>query len=400
MTFLPRDPARQFRARDLLGICSLYLAVCLLLSCCTTIDAAENDSMYQDAREYWEERMVEYGHKWGRALNPKSGRDQADMLQMTYYDAAWVFYRIADLTGQREPWYTYATRAITAYRKGYLEKASYSVPGYWRFPHGLYEDNLRGGSTIPEAIRLIRDKPAFSNVYELRPGSGYFGEWESMSREVAYVIQANIVAERYGLDRVIESGTPRLASLIGFTEKQLHEWRTQEFASPEGGRFAPFMFGLTAQALVEFYEWELENGRDPNDYWQAEYWPNIISALDDVSTWAFNEAKVREGTNAGRPMWVESYRGSGGLGAYRYDDTADGSTEIAPDLNLLIAPVHGWLLKMTGEEKHRAMGDAVFAGGVRNASVDWSGKIFNQNYRWSFDYVRWREDADTGASDQ
>ena len=61
----------------------------------------------------------------------------------------------------------------------------------------------------------------------------------------------------------------------------------------------------------------------------------------------------------------------------------------APDLNLLIAPMYAWLYRQTGETKYRDQGDALFAGGVKKAYLD-GGKQFDQNYWWSFDYVRWR----------
>jgi hypothetical protein len=62
----------------------------------------------------------------------------------------------------------------------------------------------------------------------------------------------------------------------------------------------------------------------------------------------------------------------------------------AADLNLLIAPVFGWLYHMTGDPVYIQRGDAVFAGGVRRAWLG-NGKQFSQNYRWSFEYLRWRD---------
>jgi hypothetical protein len=44
---------------------------------------------------------------------------------------------------------------------------------------------------------------------------------------------------------------------------------------------------------------------------------------------------------------------------------------------------------LTGAERHLDRGDAIFAGGVRGAWL-YAGKAFSQNYRWSFDYVKWR----------
>jgi hypothetical protein len=52
---------------------------------------------------------------------------------------------------------------------------------------------------------------------------------------------------------------------------------------------------------------------------------------------------------------------------------------------------------MTGDPKHQVRGDAIFASGVRRAWLG-DGKHFNQNYRWSFDFIRWRQG--TGTSDR
>jgi hypothetical protein len=43
----------------------------------------------------------------------------------------------------------------------------------------------------------------------------------------------------------------------------------------------------------------------------------------------------------------------------------------------------------TGDDAYRDRGDQVFAGGVTRAWLD-GGKQFNQNYMWSFEYVKRR----------
>jgi hypothetical protein len=47
------------------------------------------------------------------------------------------------------------------------------------------------------------------------------------------------------------------------------------------------------------------------------------------------------------------------------------------------------MYQQTGDDTYRDRGDQVFAGGVRGAWLD-GPKQFNQNYMWSFDYVKWR----------
>jgi hypothetical protein len=62
----------------------------------------------------------------------------------------------------------------------------------------------------------------------------------------------------------------------------------------------------------------------------------------------------------------------------------------APDLNMLILPMFGWLYSIDRNAGWISTGDAAFEGGVRGA---WLGGIkqFNQNYTWSMEYIKWRE---------
>ena len=61
----------------------------------------------------------------------------------------------------------------------------------------------------------------------------------------------------------------------------------------------------------------------------------------------------------------------------------------SPDLNLLIAPVNGWVYQQTGAQIYRDQGDQIFNAGVSGAFLS-GGKQFSQNYRWSQKYVEWR----------
>jgi hypothetical protein len=61
------------------------------------------------------------------------------------------------------------------------------------------------------------------------------------------------------------------------------------------------------------------------------------------------------------------------------------------DLNLLIAPGFAWLYAKTGNPVYRDRGDQIWTVGVNDATVNGlNSKQFNQNYLWSFDYVKRR----------
>jgi hypothetical protein len=62
-------------------------------------------------------------------------------------------------------------------------------------------------------------------------------------------------------------------------------------------------------------------------------------------------------------------------------------------LNLLIAPIYAWLYQQTGQKQYQLEGDTIWNAGVTGppgSGIGWSGKNFSQQYRWSFDYVKWR----------
>lgn len=378
------------------GIIGLSLLFSSLLVACKSQGSPEttvltetflSSAVADESVAAWQDNMVRYGVKVGESLDPQGDNKG---YGETYYDAAWVFYQIADYTGQKEPWEKYAAWAVETYLD-YLEP-SYEKPGYWLFSHGLRENLERGGIVNVGNLIKLRDLPAFSNPGWDWNKDGYDdGKYESVSREIAYNLQTHINAEKAGLPRDgAGEDKPRPQYYVEYMEAHLNEWRNQSYRDPQGGRFAPFMFGLTAHALIEFYEWEQANGRDPNAYWPAEVWPTIVDALADLAYWAFNDAKVAGGPHAGKRMWVENVDGHGN-GAFRYEDIKEAIP--APDLNLLIAPTYAWLYRQTGDAAFRNMGDVIFSGGVEGAFLD-GGKQFNQNYRLSFFYIKWRDEGD------
>lgn len=337
----------------------------------------------------WESDMTTYGAQWGEFQNPNGPNAWAVRFDRAYYDVLHIMYQIKSYTGQSLPWDTYIGYAKSSYRDEYYRPNDYRVPGYRRFAHGLLADYLAGGDTTIDDIRKIRDNPAFSNLSEYN--GAYAGPHQVMSRELAYALEAHIAAEKAG-----ESRQAQVSQFVTWMENHLHEWKSGQFAGEAW--FQPFMFGLTAQALIEFYEWEVANNRDPNAYWPKTHWPTIPAAIADFSDWMYTTAVVRDGPDAGQRMWAANFENSG-YGGFRYMDrnntsiSAEGSS-VTPDLNALIAPVYAWVYKQTGSKAHRAMGDEVFAGGVHFSAASWGGKMFNQSYRWSIRFVQWRREGD------
>jgi len=353
----------------------------------------------------WEQNMVTYGNKWCAYLNSSATYDAK--LLSTYYDAQWVFFQIGDYTGDPK-WNDCAESAERIYRDQYVRANNYVTSGYWRFPHGIYEDYVRntpaGTKSTLTDIRGMRDLPAFSDP----DTNTYAGDWyhAHYAREMSYAVDAQLEAEKAGEPRQVN----RMHLYMAMLANHLNQWQNNDYThpstnDPNANYMQPFMAGLVMQALIDFYEWEVKNNRNPDDYF-----PDIPGRLQNFTSWLFNKAVIVSGPGAGKRMWIADLGGSSGnwtdaggtgYGAFRYTDrytpneySSSTVPEPAPDLNLLIATAYAWVYKMTGSLEARSEADTIFSSGVKTAAVDWNGKIFDQNYRWSFDYIKYRRQGD------
>ena len=295
----------------------------------------------------WENHMVQAGRKHAEWLIENQDVSAIDPpLAATYYDATRVFYQIADYTG--DSWWKEAAAASAhVYGERYVLKNNGNVPGYWIFPHGLAMHYQRTkNSNAKEAVLRLAENAAYardttSEDATLNPG---------LSREVAYSINALLAAESLGA-----APRKRLRMLVEHALIHLNKW----FVAREDVEFQPFMFGLTAEALITYYT------KNPD--------PRIPEALQRGADFIWSLGWVPEG--AGFQLL--------------YSPRAKSVSKASPDVSQLIAPIYAWLYKETKLRRFRDRGDEIFAGGVAGAWLD-GPKQFNQSYRWSFDYLRWR----------
>lgn len=284
----------------------------------------------------WEQNMV------------SAGSDHCDPVEIQnlglwegsvwYYDGTRVYYQIADYTGDPS-WENCARYARDVYRP-YVLSNNGGIGGWRVFPHGLTEDYARTGEVASRnAAVLLAENSAYA-----RWGGAVH---PNLVRETAYVIHAYRIARRLG-----EAEHRHYQRAVAYGLGHIDQW----FVSQTEPYMQPFMVGLLCEALIQYYE-ESSDPRVP---------PAIKTALDGIWDWA----------------WVPEDK------SFFYESTGD-TANGAPDLNLLIAPAYAWLYSITGDPLYRQRGDLVFEGGVDGAWLG-GGKQFSQNYRWSFDFVRWR----------
>ncbi len=286
-----------------------------------------------------------------------------------YYDGIFVFHQIAQYTKDKK-WLDVAAKCRRFYRDSYvIQSRKYGVDGWRNFTRGLYYDwvVLKDEVSRNTAIEMAR-KSRFSQIVHAE----HVRRWDKnvdASREVAYSINAWHVAR--------DLGAPEFAGRDPYLDtaySHLDIWKAYLTAYPnatypgeQSAQYQPFMFALTAEALIRVYE-----RQDTSDEDRAK----ILAKVYDVAKLTYDKLYSDRNhgftSNTGHPnvYW-------GGI-------------------DLLVVPLYGWLWHVTGERYFLDAGDKVWKNWIDYGWRDpegWGGKQFSQNYHWSFDYVRWRSVA-------
>ncbi|HJZ95544.1 MAG TPA: hypothetical protein VKE70_03505, partial [Candidatus Solibacter sp.] len=297
----------------------------------------------------WQSRMLNGGSQFCNAaeINAAIGSSGVSTEgNVWYYDGTRVYAQIAAYT-KDATWYTcagYTNRAYTDWVLTLTNGVSWAVGALngWRiFPDGALSDYRRTGNANS---RLAVVRLAKNSAWAEQGGDASC----DVSRETAYIMNAYVAAERIG-----EPRNPLLETSVVYALGHINQWFVTRTCS-----FAPFMVGLTLEALMNYHELTKD----------SRILPAVQTAADG--------------------LWDRAWVASGG--GFMYDTVSDPTA--APDLNLLIAPAYAWLWQLTGAQKYLDEGDQVFAGGVLGATF-WSGKQSSQSYRSSFNYVKWRSSA-------
>jgi len=284
------------------------------------------------AKTRWESDMKSFGKTYcAQALSP--GAETG----VWYYDGIRVYHNIAKYLNDAS--YYACSDNVKAMYLPYVSSNNGQIPLWRVFAQGLRMEFERTGDPAAKsaALSLVRP-PILTYVIP-----------QDYSREVAYQISAMLEAELLGAPR-----NPKLADYVDIALGHIDQWALSQTAD----FVRPFMFALTAEALIKYHT---VTG-DPRVLWY-----------------------VQQGAD-----WMMAHGWDATTKAFRYTDrvVSTGGMQPTPDLNNLIVPVYGWVFFMTGDEKYRTWGDEIFTSGVNTGYLG-GGKQYSQNYRWSFDYLKW-----------
>src|SRR5947209_11364292 len=280
--------------------------------------------------------MTYLGKKW---CNPTEIMKWGYEPQIWYYDGGRTYLQLADYTKDPKTWNPCAANIISQYRDRVNQRGGY-YEGWRVFPHGLAMNYWRTGDeqSRQAAVALSRSS-AFAT------SGGRFAV--DYIRDTAYIIEAYVTAEELGQPR-----SPYLARAVDFGLGHFEQMFVSNPASFDQIGFD----GLMAEALIQYYTLTKD--------------PRVPPAIKTMLDWIWN--------NAYDPH----------THSFAYNSLLVPQAYTTVQTNLII-PAYAWYWNVSGDPVYLQRGDDLFAHAL-DIDIGYSGKIFNQNYRWSFDYVRWR----------
>lgn len=338
----------------------------------------------------WERNMITYGtggYCQGRSnyvkdagvLAPPNG-DFSEQY-VWYYDGGRVYYQIEDydrahnLSGNPDQFE--ACIPGIQWRDFVLSKSPVGNVGkaWWGFAEGLYLRSERTGDT--SSVTALQGLA--TNLPYTRANGQMMSSLinDNNQREMTYKI--DILRFALKTDPTNVYYQRNLQAAVAANVGHLYNLPNEEWIQP-------FMIGLKMEALIRYYE----------DGHQDDL--RIPAVINFATDWMWKNLWLATGGDS----WVQQCRTDYVPGCFPYNSRwyatgigtgiPQGGTDMR-NLNLMLAPAWAWMFKMTGDTTYQQQGDAIWSAGVEfnpSGTLGWSGKNFSQQYRWSFDYVKWR----------
>ncbi len=340
--------------------------------------------------EFWCTNIVDTNPWW--SLDNGNFQGWFDIPASVYfqawnYDGLRVYQQIGDYeyyvlgTDNRAHWDRCAQLAMEPYKDTMIGSNGGIVVEPNQFAYGMAMNYLRTGDTTQQhAVDILATNQAYDLYYS---GSVYV----ESDRVSAYMMDDRLAAEIDGAQRVVPFMLRGVDVMLGYLDQSynlsLSNPNQQEYNTH------PFLIGLCMEALITYYELDLAEGNTPDaripleikkvlDWWEAtQYIPANHTLAYDAYDWPVKPGLV------------------------------PGTLYDATELNDLVATAWAWYWYKTNNTTYMNQGDDLFSNvwgsangqnGAGGSGWTYSVKEFNQVYKWSFDYVRWRSGKNPNGS--
>ena len=360
---------------------------------------ARMQSAYTGGGEYWctrtssavQVQSLEYGTFLGPAfalVGKFDANSQPDASKQYNYDGGRVYLQIADysfntpgMIGYHDPfqrahWEHCAQMVLYPY-DNWLARSHgdyINEPNQHLFGTGMYYARHQGESA-GQALSYVTDKNG--------PYAGFYGSLDSRDlRFISYSWDSQIANEASGGHGPWELSW--MATDVALADLDIF----QQFAADQGNSVQPlveyhnFQLGLMLESLISQCELDNEKLRGCDPRIPLEVGKTLYALFNnfyfpDIGTTRYNFLDI--------PM------------SHTFNDP--NSTEVWANLNNLISPAAAWYWSLTSDNTIRQYADTMFQSTFKDTSnLTWAPKQFNQIYKWSFDFVRYRSGPNPKAT--
>ena len=308
-------------------------------------------------------------------------------FQAWNYDGGRIYQQIADYSWntqnlpdngyhndmQRAHWKRCSALAEEPYRDSLIASLGGNVREPNQFAYGMEMNYLRTGDST--------NLTGLNNLVHA-PGWNLFFSGSILAQSVrlsAYMLDNQLANEIAGQTRDSAIVLRAVDVMLGYLDQSYN----LNFSNPNQQAYDvhPFLVGTALEALINYYQLDVAEGNTPDARIPLEIqktldWLEATEYIPQTHTFAYNAYDLPQ-----NPGLV-------GGGLFQ-----------ATELNDLIAPAYAWYWYMSNNPTYMNEGDDLFnhvfdsAGGygsLPGSGWTWSVKEYNQVYKWSFDFVRWR----------
>jgi hypothetical protein len=261
-------------------------------------------------------------------------------------------------------WQNCAELVLEPYGDTAVGTASGFVQEPNQFPYGLAMNYLRTGNPLyQQAVDYLAHSAAYNAYYS---GPVY----ATSVRVSAYMMDDRLADEITGRARIPAFMLRGVDVMLGYLDQSYN----LNFNNPNQQEYDihPFMVGLAMEALITYYELDLAEGNTPDARIPLEIkktldWLEATQYIPQTHTFAYGAYDLPKNPNL-----------------------VAGTLYEATELNDLVATAWAWYWSKTNNSTYLTQGDDLFSHVWSSGGWTWSVKEYNQVYKWSFDYVRWR----------
>jgi hypothetical protein len=305
---------------------------------------------------------------------------QPDAQKPYNYDGGRIYLQIAD--------YDYNTPGMPGYhnpaRRAYWEHCAYMI----LYPYDNFMTRSQGQFINEPNQHMLgtgmyyartQDPTAASTLSNVTdadgPFAGIYGFLDTRNmRIVSYIWDTQTANEASGLHGPWTLSGPATDIALAVLDM------FQQFASDQGQSFEPlwnyhnYTLGLLMESLIDQYELDAEKNRTPDPRIPLEIGKTLYALYDtfyfpDIGTTCYSFLEI--------PM------------SHVWNDSA--SIDVWANLSNLFDSAAAWYWSKTSDDTIRGYGDNMFKNVFNDtADLTWAPKPFNEAYKWSFDFVRYR----------